>query len=361
MSPSASAAPSAPPSATPLFAFPVASGVACPDLKALGLDRAVLRATDPNRTDVVLCDAQDLAHPRRLAPLANSEGDVFLTHDLIGYVMATGGGPSSTPDQFTAVVRTLDLLSGHVTDVATSPGVPLGSGWSADQSMVAYFTDTGSHHFWLKRGAAGPAALAPAIPLFGRGGSPDDELLVTFSADGQYVAFVDTFVYRLQIFRTADGVAVYAAPSGGAGGLRTMGAWGHANDVFYFRNNSGVYRWDPAGGIAVFSSGLKWASPAFSTSDRLVAYAVVAADGTPHVEIRDPIGGTTVSTTAWRSAPRFLSDHALLLEVDQACPPDSMCTGFVPAGKSVVFKLDTHTETDLGLSGWSLGPFWPHA
>src|ERR1700716_62981 len=61
----ASAHPSkASPSPTPLFAFPVASGVSCPDLAALGLERALLNASDqnhPDRRDVILCDARDAA------------------------------------------------------------------------------------------------------------------------------------------------------------------------------------------------------------------------------------------------------------------------------------------------------------
>lgn len=350
------------PTPTQLSPFPVNAGVTCPDLAALGLERALVRASDPNRRDVALCDVRDPGHPRALTALEGSSNDVFLTRDLIGYVAVTGGSASSTPDQFTSMVRTLDLTTGRITDAASAQGTAWGAAWSPDRSMVAYIIDTGgSHHFWLKRGEAPAVMLGPSIQLFGRGGSLDDENLVRFSPDGQYVLFVDTAVYHLQVFRTSDGVAVYTAPSGGAGGFRTMATWAHQGDVFYFRNNAGVYRWDPSNGIASFAAGLRWFDPGLSADDQSLAYAVMSAAGVPHVEVRSMTGGVTVSSAPWRSAPVFLSGTTVLLEEDQQCPPDSMCLGYVAAGKSAVFHLDTQTETELGLTGWSLAAFWPHA
>jgi hypothetical protein len=356
-----SASASASPSPTPLFAFPAASGVTCPDLASLGLTRALLRPTDANRRNVALCDAHELAHPRILTPMGGSTSASFLSRDVIGYAI-NSGTPTSTPDQDTYAVRTLNLVTGQATDVATGQGVDLALGWSRDQSMVAYFTDTGSvHHWWLKRGSAAPVALVPAISFGGRGGSPDDELLVAFSPDGQYVAFVDTFVARLQIFRTADGVAVYTAPSGGAGGFRTMGTWVHNGDTFYFRNNSGVYDWDSVHGIGTFLPGVHWSNPDFSGSDATVAYSVTAADGTPHVEARSLSNGSVVATPAWRAVAAFLSENIILTEVEQACPPDSICNGYVPAGKNAVFHLDTHADASLSTPGWIVASFWPRA
>jgi hypothetical protein len=151
----ASAGPShaASPSPTPLFGFPVASGVTCPDLGSLGLERALLNAADqnhPDRRDVVLCDARDMAHPRSLQALVGSSDERFLTRDLIGFVALKGGGPSSTTDQFTSVVTTLNLATGQAVELSSTAGAALAAGWSADGSNVAYFTDFGGvHHYWL--------------------------------------------------------------------------------------------------------------------------------------------------------------------------------------------------------------------
>jgi hypothetical protein len=91
----ASAGPStALPSPTPLFGFPVASGVTCPDLASLGLERALLNASDqnhPDRRDVIMCDARDTSHPRTLQALVGSSDQRFLGKDLIGYVALKGG------------------------------------------------------------------------------------------------------------------------------------------------------------------------------------------------------------------------------------------------------------------------------
>jgi hypothetical protein len=356
----ASARPSkASPSPTPLFGFPVASRVTCPDLGSLGLERALLNASDqthPDRRDVVLCDARDPAHPRTLQALVGSSNQQFLSRDLIGFVALKGGGPSSTPDQFTSVVTTLNLTTGQTAELASTQGMALAASWSADGSTVAYFTDSGgAHHYWLKRAGAAPVAFSTTAPVGGRGGSRDDMLLVAFSHDGQYVLVVDTFVYRLQLFRTADGTLVYAAPSGGAGGFRTGAAWAHNGDRFYFRNNSGVYQWDSASGISSVIPGLKWSTPSLTMDDLSVAYAV-GTDSTPHVEIRVMSSGATTAFAAWRDSPVVVAATTLLVQEEAACECPG---GYVGTGKTLVVHTDTRAESDLGITGWQFGVFWP--
>ena len=357
----ASARPSnAAPSPTSLFAFPAASGVACPDLASLGLERALLNAADqnhPDRRDVVLCDARDTAHPRSLQALVGSSSQRFLGRDLIGYVTLKGGGPSSTPDQFTSVVTTLNLTTGQTAELASTAGAALAAGWSADGLTVAYFTDSGAaHHYWLKRGRAAPVAFSTTAPVEGRGGSRDDMLLVAFSPDGQYVLVVDTFVYRLQLFRTSDGTMVYAAPSGGAGGFRTAAVWAHSGDRFYFRNNSGVYQWDSTSGISSIIPGLTWSTPSLTTDDRLVAYAL-ATTTAPHVETRVISSGATTAYAPWRDSPVFVGPTTLLVHEEAPC---DNCMGIYSwTGKTLVIHTDTRAESDLGVTGWQFGAFWP--
>jgi hypothetical protein len=348
------------PSPTPLFAFPVASGVTCPDLASLGLERALLNAADqnhPDRRDVILCDARDLAHPRSLQALVGSAEQRFLSRDLIGFVALKGGGPSSTPDQFTSVVTTLNLTTGQIAELASTPGMALAAGWSADGSTVAYFTDSGgAHHYWLKRGGAAPVAFSTTAPVGGRGVSRDDMLLVAFSPDGQYVLVVDTFVYRLQLFRTADGTLVYAAPSGGTGGLRTAAVWAHSGARFYFRNNSGVYQWDASSGISSFIPGLKWNMPSLTTNDQLVAYAV-GTDATPHVETRVLSSGAITAFASGRDSPEFVAATTLLVHEEAPC--DTCMGTYNWTGKTLVIHTDTRAESDLGITGWQFGAFWP--
>ena len=362
--PSTSAPTTSKPAATPspLYGFPVATGVTCPDLKSLGVQRALLRAADqdhPDRRDVVLCDALDPARPRTLPALEGSTSQVLLGRDLVGYVALKGGGPSSPPDQFTSVPSTLNLVTGQTTELGSSQGLALAAGWSPDASMVAYFTDSGGyHHYWLKRGSGAPGPFSTPAQVFGRGGSPDDQLLVGFSFDGQYVLVVDTFVSRLQVFRSSDGGLVYAAPSGGAGGFRTMAAWSHSADRFYFRNNSGVYQWDASSGISSSIAGLIWFTPSLSPSDQLAAYAV-GASRTPHVETRDLSSGAVTAFAPWRDSPLFTSERTLLVHEEAPC--DTCMGAYSWTGKTLAVRTDTRAETDLGIKGWLFASFWPSA
>jgi hypothetical protein len=319
----------------------------------------LLRAADqnhPDRRDVVLCDARDVAHPRLLRPLEGSGPAAFLGRDLIGYITLKGGGPSSTSDQFTSVLSTLNLATGQNAELASSPGAALAAGWSADGANTAYFTDFGGvHHYWLKRGGAAPTEFGTPAQVFGRGGVPDDESLVAFSHDGQYVLVVDTSVNRLQAFRTSDTALVYAAPSGGAGGFRTMAVWLHTADRFYFRNNNGVYQWDASSGISSFIPGLLWSTPTLTTDDRVVAYAL-GTNSTPHVETRVISSGATTTFAPWRDDPIFVASMTLLVHEEAPC---GQCMGrYNWTGKTLVVHTDTRTEADLGISGWQFGPSW---
>jgi hypothetical protein len=338
----------------------VASGVTCPDLASLGLERALLNASDqnhPDRRDVILCDARDRAHPHSLHALEGFANQRFLSRDLIGYVALKGGGPSSTSDQFTSVVGTLNLTTGQVAELASTAGAALAAGWSADGSMVGYFTDFGGvHHYWLKRAGAAPVAFGTPAEVAGRGGSRDDMLLVAFSPDSQYVLVVDTFVYRLQLFRTSDGTMVYAAPSGGAGGFRTGAVWAHTGQRFYFRNNSGVYQWDSSSGISSLIPGLTWSTPTLTTDDRLVAYTL-GTDRAPHVEARVMSSGGTTAYAPWRDSPVFVAPTTLLVHEEAPC---DNCMGIYSwTGKTFVVHTDTRAESDLGITGWQFGAFWP--
>jgi hypothetical protein len=210
----------------------------------------------------------------------------------------------------------------------------------------------------LKRGSAAPAAFSTTVQVLGRGGTPDDESLVAFSPDSQYLLVVDTAVNRLQAFRTSDGTAVYTAPSGGAGGFRTMAVWAHTGERFYFRNNSGVYQWDASSGISSFIAGLKWSTPSLTAGDRSVAYAV-GTSSTPHVETRVLSSGAVTAFAAWRDSPVFVAETALLVHEEAPC--DTCMGTYNWTGKTFVVHTNTRAEADLGITGWLFGAFWPHA
>jgi hypothetical protein len=347
---------SASPYPTTSAAFPVATGVTCPDLGPFGLSLYLERPSDYKRHEAVLCERQQLDRPQALHALDSGQTIGFVSDTVIGYVQQSGNGPSDA----SGAIKTLDLTSQQVKTVATTQSGFIGSvAWSHDQSMVAFTTDTGdAHHFWLKRGANEVTALTSPIQLFGRGGIEGDESLVAFSADDQYVLFVDTSVYRLQVFRTSDGGAAYTAPSG-QGGLRTMATWAHKSDQLYFRNDSGIYRWDPASGISSFAAGIRWQNPVFSPDDRYLVYTVWNSAGITHIVIRNTTNNQTTSSPPSRLSQEFLSNVVLLEQVTQPCGNEGPCGPFARTGSTSTLRIDSGADGELPMpAGWGLDAFW---
>ena len=349
-----SPAPAASPVAT-MASFPVATDVTCPDLSSFGLSRYLERPADYNRHEAVLCDGHQLDRPLALHELDAGQTVGFISNNLIGYLQQTGNGP---PDA-SGAIKTLDLTTQAVKTVATSQAAFVGAvAWSHDLSTLAYTTDTGSdHHFWLKRGESPANELTSPIQLFGRGGIEGDETLVAFSPDDKYVLFVDTAVYRLEVFRSSDGSVAYTAPSG-AGGLRTMATWARKTDQMYFRNDSGIFRWDPASGISSFASGVKWENPLFSMDDSHLVYTVWDSTGMTHIVIRDMATGAMSSSPPWRLSQAFLSNPVLLVRVTTACDNQGPCAPFGQTGETRTFRLDSGGEGQLPMpNGWGLDAF----
>ena len=122
-------------------------------------------------------------------------------------------------------------------------------------------------------------------------------------------------------------------------------------------NNSGVYQWDSTSGISSVIPGLKWSTPSLTTDDQLVAYAV-GADSTPHVETRVMSSGATAAFAPWRDSPVFVAATTLLVREEAAC---QCMGGYSATGKTLVIHTDTRAESDLGITGWQFGAFWPRA
>jgi hypothetical protein len=136
-----------------------------------------------------------------------------------------------------------------------------------------------------------------------------------------------------------------------------MAVWSHTADRFYFRNNSGVYQWDASSGISSFIPGLKWSMPSLTADDRTVAYAL-GTESTPHVETRVLSSGATTAFAPWRDSPVFVAATTLLVHEEAPC---NTCMGrYNWTGKTLVVHTDTRAESDLGITGWQMGAFWPH-
>ena len=342
--------------------FPLASGVTCPDIRPLGLSRVLLTSRDSKHPAVVLCDAHDLKRPRTLPGIQPDRLPTFLAESKVGYPVDNG---APIPD-WAESAATLDLTTGATEKVATAPGLMI-LGWSHNQKMIAYMNDTAiSERFWLQPIGAAAIALTPPIPVKSHRVGEADAVTVAFSADDRYVLFVDTWVQRLQVFKASDGTVVYTAPSGDAGGLRTMAVWTHKTDRFYFRDATGVYSWDAKTGASSFAAGLQWRWPVLSPDDRYLAYTTSDKSGTPRVEIRNLDGSFASSSLTWRGTYGLtgygFTGSGTLLEVElEPCHADLQCpVSFTQTGKTLTLQVDSGTEKSLTPAPWLVDDYWPH-
>ena len=138
-----------------------------------------------------------------------------------------------------------------------------------------------------------------------------------------------------------------------------MATWSHKSDQMYFRNDSGIYRWDPTSGISSFAAGVRWENPVFSPDDRYLAYTVWNSAGTTHVVIRDTTNNQTTSSPPLRLSQEFLSNVVLLEQVTQPCGTEGPCGPFARTGSTRTLRIDSGAEGQLPMpAGWGLDAFW---
>jgi hypothetical protein len=251
----------------------------------------------------------------------------FISRTEIGY------STNSLPDNPAAGITTmwrmrLDDL--QPISVARVLGDVIATSWSPDGANVAFIaappstSDAGLHRLWLKVGSAGPRALTPLIPFYGREYTNTDQLQVSFSHDGRYLLMVDSAVAgrapvlaasaSFQVRSVPDGTIVWVPPSAlkVVANRGTMAAWSHLSDFLYF-SEAGVHTWDARTGLVGNVAGADfWFNPSVAPDDRLVAYAASGADGKPHLEMRNLESGSVRKLSGVRGLPILLSVNLML-------------------------------------------------
>jgi hypothetical protein len=296
----------------------------------------------------------------------SSAGSVnFITRTQISYTTMLATNDPNVRISLIGRMNLTDLkpvpyvkANGQVRDVA----------WSPDGSSVAYLMESElGHQLWLKTGDGSQRSLTPVIPLFGRGGFLDDELLVRFSPDGKYVLMVDTFVATspeqvyFRVHSVQDGSLVWAAPAAlnptGKAQFATMAAWLRQSARLLYRDPVGVQTWDPPSTNRAIYPGLKWYSPSISPDDRLAAYAV-GLDAQPHVEVRELATKSFRMIPGVRGAPFFVAANMLFMAEYAVNPqPGPGSQAYSQTGRAFVFDLRTNVETPVPF----MTPldFWP--
>jgi hypothetical protein len=272
----------------------------------------------------------DPAKPATLCSLSAEAGSPkFISATEIGYATS-----NATPDTVGTVseIQRMSLIDKRPLTVATVQGQVMDAAWSPDGSNVAYLAYISSpdgssgNQMWLKRGTAPATAVTPLIPQFGRDVSVDDQTIVRFSPDGQYVVMVDTFVAgpvpaleklaAFQVISVQNGSLVWVPRSalgatGKYGGWVTMAAWSQTSDRLYYRDQAGVHTWDPPTTVGTMAAGLLWYSPSLSPDGSLLAYAANMTTQ-PRIEIRNLVDGSIRALTGMRGEPLLLSNQEMI-------------------------------------------------
>jgi hypothetical protein len=353
---------------------PVPATVSCSTTPADAAEPLVLaESVDSQGVSHILLDSlSDPTHQSTLCTIGGAEIARFVSPTEIGYV--TNSLSNSAPIQGTSRITQMSLTDFKAVTVVAVQGDVMDVAWSADGSTVAYLLYTedangAANQLWLKVGSATPRALTPPIPLFGRDGSVNDQILVRFSPDEKYVVMVDTYLAGaapassdqaiIQVHSVPDGGLVWVPPSalvasGNKGGpYVTMVAWSHQTDHLYYRDQAGVHVWDPSGTVSTMVTGLAWYSPSVSPDDRFIAYALNVG-GQPHIEVRDLISSSVRVIPGTLGQPILLTDDELIeshfVPNTQGLGPPYHSTGVY------VLNLVTNAETPL-LVNPAVSPF----
>jgi len=295
---------------------------------------------------VVVRDIQDPAHARNLCKFdAAALAPQFIDALTVAY---------ETSDNHIVIAN----LGGEAAQVLASYSSGFDSGqyaFSPDGHSLTYI----DINAWHLVGPSGNRVLAtlPAAP--GRGISPDeDDSFLSFSPDGLYIAYFQTFhtggsaaTAPDQVRRTSDGSLVYS--TSGA----TMAVWASLPSRLFFRDATGnVHRWDAGEGASSMTT-LHWIRPHQSPDGRWIAYVYKTSGGLGGIGFYS-VQANSVSRTlgAGRSGPRFLTNDLVWYVGERAC---STCFAGqpTPTGVTYIYSIAGASEITSRLS--SVSDAWP--
>jgi hypothetical protein len=282
----------------------------------------------------------------------------FISPSVLGYAAYFGNSNPSDGE-----IGTFDILRASSHTVVSWQNGGFGAGtfaWSPDGSLAYIRATAGTDAFsgagsWelhlLQQGQDRILATLPGVG--GRGIGEDDDTFLGFSPDGKYVALETTFTGPSQVRAAADGSLVKALPQG-----ITMAVW--AGTGLFYRDQGGVYRWDPTGTTSLVLPGVKWIRPRASSDGKWIAYSVRDSTGLPHVNVFNVSAGTTFSVSSGgRADPVFLTPTILWDREERLCAASEACfmSPTLPTGMTFIYDLATRLESRSVIA--SIGDVWP--
>lgn len=368
-SPSASAAAGGTPSSASSFPSPTPGGPAAVPPVAFSCSSTIPAAHQlalvqlKGVTGYVVRDITDILHPVTRCIFQGGSYFRFVSETRLTYVVFSNGNLGSDGAMYLA-----DLGAATTSLVRAWTNGGVGSwayGWSPDGRYLTYLASQANSNLeWHMLSASGDRLLAKLGSIPSRGGTPDDDVMVGFSADGQYVAVEQTYTQGkgttgaatpVQINRVADGSLAYSSTDG------TMGAWAGAGARFLFRTSAGVQSWSPTGGVIPVSPGTIWIRPNASSDGSRMAFSVLNAQGNHVGEVLDLTSGAVHALSPNpRIGAAFLNASLVWYAGETICTTATPCgLGGPPlSGQTYIYDLGSDVET--GSIDSAFFDAWPH-
>ena len=299
---------------------------------------------------VVVRDIQDPANAKNVCMFdSNVSGIQFVSASTVVY---------ATPDR---QIVEAPLAGGPTTLVATFGGSLFTSGQfaiSPDGRSLTYV----DQNDWHLVTPSGNRVLTTLPPVPSRGINPDeDDSFLSFSPDGLYVAFFQTFhvggtgeTAPDQVRRVSDGKLVYSTAG------MTMAVWASVPSRLYFRDVAGsMHRWDPSSGLSAMTT-LHWIRPKSSPDGRWIAYTFRTPTGLGGIGFYSVQANAVQNTTPpGRSGVFFLTNDLVWYQGEKPCT--SNCapgSATQPTGVTYIYSIAGTSEVTSRLA--FVYDAWPH-
>ncbi len=306
---------------------------------------------------IVVRDVTDLQHPVTRCGLNGGAYLRFVSETKISYIVM-----SSSDLGASGALYLVDLNTGTTSLVRAWSSGGYASwvyAWSPDGQKLSYLSSDSAGVKWHLLSAAGDKVLASLGTVPGRGVNLDnDDAMVGFSADGQYVAVEETFTSQptppIQIVRLSDGKTIYTRADG------TMATWGATSARFYFRTTGGVSVWDPTGKVQPVNPGVQWIRPWASADGSHITFSTLNPQGNHVVGVIDTNGGpVALASSEPRANPGFLTSSLVWYAGEVLCTTTTPCGLGGPGltGKTYLYDI---AGVESGSVDNGFYDSWPH-
>src|SRR5258708_5198685 len=278
---------------------------------------------------VVVRDVTDINHPVTRCGFQGGAYFRFVNSARVSYIVTSSGDVGAS-----GAIYMVDLNQSTTSLVRAWSSGGYGSwvyAWSPDGQKLTYLASDTTGVTWHLLSAAGDKTLASLGMTPARGVALDnDDIMVGFSADGQYVAVESTFTTQkgggasapaIQIVRLSDLKQIYMRADG------TMATWGATGASFYFRTTAGLLVRDATGKDHPANPALQWIRPWPSADGTHITFSSLNPQGNHVVGILDTGGGPVAQATSEPRANPGLLTSTLLWH-----PGETPCPGPPPSG-----------------------------